>query len=127
MYIGGGQMIEAPYTGAHVVSQLQLLLFSGLAFFVLLPVLKRTLTITLDCDWCYRRLAPAFWNHLMYPVMRALGEVRDGFTGHLPDDIKRFIYSPPQEGMYFREWGLGGAMLTITGILFIYLVLGFAP
>jgi DNA repair protein RecN (Recombination protein N) len=47
-----------PYTAGHVVSQLQLLLFSGLAFFLLLPWLKRTLTITLDTDWAYRRLGP---------------------------------------------------------------------
>jgi multicomponent Na+:H+ antiporter subunit D len=45
-----------PYTAAHVLTQLQLLLFSGLAFFVLLPFLKRTPTITLDSDWIYRRL-----------------------------------------------------------------------
>jgi multicomponent Na+:H+ antiporter subunit D len=48
-----------PYTGAHVVGQLQLLLFSGLAFFLMLPALRRTLTITLDADWLYRKLAPA--------------------------------------------------------------------
>ena len=35
---------------------LQLLLFSGLAFFLMLGWLKRTLTITLDVDWLYRRL-----------------------------------------------------------------------
>jgi multicomponent Na+:H+ antiporter subunit D len=46
------------YTGAHIVTQLQLLLFSGLAFFLLLPYLKRTLTITLDSDWVWRRLLP---------------------------------------------------------------------
>ena len=45
-----------PYTGSHVVSQLQLLLFSGLAFFLMLGWLQRTLTITLDIDWLYRRL-----------------------------------------------------------------------
>ncbi len=44
---------------AHVVTQLQLLLFSGLAFFVMLPYLKRTLTITLDTDWIWRKLLPA--------------------------------------------------------------------
>ena len=48
-----------PYTWAHVLTQLQLLLFSGLAFFVMLPWLKRTLTITLDTDWFWRRLGPA--------------------------------------------------------------------
>ncbi|MEO8740213.1 MAG: Na(+)/H(+) antiporter subunit D [Casimicrobiaceae bacterium] len=47
-----------PYTGAHVVTQLQLLLFSGLAFFVMLGWLRRTLTITLDFDWLYRAFLP---------------------------------------------------------------------
>ena len=43
-----------PYTGNHIISQLHLLLFSGLAFFVSLKYLERTLTITLDFDWFYR-------------------------------------------------------------------------
>lgn len=43
-----------PYTGAHVLTQLQLLLFSGLAFFVMLGFLKRTPTISLDVDWLWR-------------------------------------------------------------------------
>jgi multicomponent Na+:H+ antiporter subunit D len=45
-----------PYTASHVVFYLQLLLFSGLAFFLMLNWLKRTLTITLDIDVLYRRL-----------------------------------------------------------------------
>ena len=44
-----------PYTGNHVVSQLHLLIFSGLAFFISLKYLERTLTITLDFDWMYRK------------------------------------------------------------------------
>lgn len=120
-----GETLYVPYSGAHVVSQLQLLLFSGLAFFVLLPVLKRTLTITLDADWFYRRMFPAIWKHALRPVFSALGEIRDGILGGIPSDLKRVIYSPPQEDSFLREWGLGGAMLTITGILFVVLVLGF--
>ena len=53
-----------PYTASHVVSQLQLLLFSGLAFFLMLGWLKRTLTITLDTDWLWRRLGPAILARL---------------------------------------------------------------
>ena len=80
-----------PYTGWHVVAQLQLLLFSGLAFFVMLGWLKRTLTITLDGDWLYRvlfaRLAAlgtgpnqalhevGYWSHLL---------VFFGFMNYLP-------------------------------------------
>src|SRR3990172_2985322 len=48
-----------PYDGPHVVGQLQLLLFSGLVFFLMLPMLRRSLTITLDVDWLYRRAGPA--------------------------------------------------------------------
>jgi len=48
-----------PYDAPHVVGQLQLLLFSGLVFFVMLPMLRRTLTITLDVDWLYRRAGTA--------------------------------------------------------------------
>ncbi|MDO9601460.1 MAG: Na(+)/H(+) antiporter subunit D, partial [Rhodocyclaceae bacterium] len=47
-----------PYTAAHVLTQLQLLLFSGLAFFVMLNYLKRTPTISLDVDWLYRKPLP---------------------------------------------------------------------
>ncbi|MCG8378710.1 MAG: Na(+)/H(+) antiporter subunit D [Proteobacteria bacterium] len=53
-----------PYTTAHVVTQLQLLLFSGLAFFVMLPWMQRTLTISLDFDWFYRKPGPYIFNVL---------------------------------------------------------------
>ena len=49
-----------PYTFEHVTSAMQLLLFSALAFFVFLPMLKRTDTIVLDTDWLYRRGGKAF-------------------------------------------------------------------
>lgn len=39
----------------HVVSQFQMLIFSGLVFFLFLPMLKRTDTIALDFDWFYRK------------------------------------------------------------------------
>ena len=48
-----------PYTAEHVVTMLQLLLFSGLAFFLLLPLMKRTLTLSLDVDWFYRKFGTA--------------------------------------------------------------------
>ena len=45
-----------PYTVSHILFQLQLLLFAGFAFFVMLPLLKRTQTISLDFDWIARKL-----------------------------------------------------------------------
>ncbi len=40
---------------SHVVTQTQLLIFSGLVFFLFLKMLKRTDTIALDFDWFYRK------------------------------------------------------------------------
>ena len=42
------------YTLSHVVDQLQLLMLSALVFFLFLPLLKRTETISIDTDWFYR-------------------------------------------------------------------------
>jgi multicomponent Na+:H+ antiporter subunit D len=54
----------APYDATHVIGQTQLLLFSGLAFFLLLGALRRTETITLDTDWLYRHAGPRIWARL---------------------------------------------------------------
>jgi len=57
-----------PYTPGKVVFYLQLLLFSGLAFFLLLPLMRRTQTISLDADWLWRvalaRSAKSVYSHL---------------------------------------------------------------
>ena len=49
----------APYTGTHVVAQLQLLLGAALVFFVLRRFLAPARTITLDVDWLYPPRAAA--------------------------------------------------------------------
>ncbi|MDD3292344.1 MAG: Na(+)/H(+) antiporter subunit D [Methanocellales archaeon] len=58
------------YTPGHVVGQLQLLLFSALAFFVMLPLLKRTRTITLDTDWFYRKAGRGFMWFCNHPAAK---------------------------------------------------------
>jgi multicomponent Na+:H+ antiporter subunit D len=49
----------APYKPEKVLYYLQLLLFSGLAFFVMLPLMRRTRTLSVDWDWLWRR--PGAW------------------------------------------------------------------
>ncbi len=50
------------WTLPHVIAQTQLLMLSALVFFLLLPLLRRTATISLDTDWLYRRGGPAFYR-----------------------------------------------------------------
>lgn len=51
-----------PYTFEHTLNQLQLLMFSALAFFMFLPMLKRTETISIDSDWFYRKGGQLFFT-----------------------------------------------------------------
>ena len=59
---------------------LQLLLFSGLAFFLMLPLMKRTLTITLDTDWIYRCLFPLAIHRIGPRLARADASARNSVT-----------------------------------------------
>jgi len=60
-----------PYTASHVVTQLQLLLFAGLAFFALLPLMKRTPTISLDTDWLWRVAGPKWARRVLAALVVA--------------------------------------------------------
>ena len=69
-----------PYTGNHVVSQLHILLFSGLAFFIALKYLERTLTITLDIDYFYRKEF-VFIKNIFVKITKYLDELFEKIKG----------------------------------------------
>ena len=50
------------YHFSHVVTKMQLLLFSALSFFVLIRFLKPSNSVTLDFDWFYRKGATIFYS-----------------------------------------------------------------
>jgi multicomponent Na+:H+ antiporter subunit D len=112
-----------PYTGAHVLTQLQLLLFSGLAFFVMLPYLKRTATITLDTDWVWRRLLPAIADGLSKGGSALLGGLALASrraVAYLVDGVARVI--GPHSRMA-RTWPTGTMALSMLVLLLGYLIL----
>jgi len=112
-----------PYTGAHVLVQLELLLFSGLAFFVMLPLLRRTLTLTLDTDWFYRRFAPVLWNGTAMLAGMAMTVLRTVF-GRLGRGLERFVERHHGiESVLASTWTTGGMALWAAILLAGYLVL----
>ena len=111
-----------PYTGAHVLDMLQLLLFSGLAFFVMLPRMARTLTISLDVDWFYRR----FGRALAEAFATRGGRAHGSFERRLQRRIERgiatiFRYHGP-EGILARTWPTGSTVLWVAILLAAYLL-----
>ena len=114
-----------PYTASHVVFYLQLLLFSGLAFFLMLGWLKRTLTVTLDVDWLHRRLGlmlvrsldrggEAAWNG----VTRSAGRLARGISLGIQH------YHGP-DGILARAWPTGAMAFWMTIMLAAYLILSY--
>jgi multicomponent Na+:H+ antiporter subunit D len=118
----------APYTAAHVITQLQLLLFAALAFTVLIrkgwyPAEIRALN--LDTDWLYRRLAPALVRRAASLVSAMRGAV-GGAAARGAAGFWRLVregYAP--EGLLVRTWGTGHMVLWVAILLAAYLLLSF--
>jgi multicomponent Na+:H+ antiporter subunit D len=119
-----------PYTAGKVLFYLQLLLYSGLAFFLLLPLMKRTLTISLDTDWLWRvlllRTATA-----AYTAITLLGTSLQGHIGKRLDALlaraeSHFGGGQTRAGVFARTWSIGATALWIalllTAYVFVYVL-----
>lgn len=106
-----------PYTAAHLVTQTQLLLFSGLAFFVMLAYLKRTLTITLDVDWFYRVLFRRIGVGLRGWVSEINTTFSSGFSRLLQRNFDRLYRSHGPQGILARTWPTGSMALWMIVLL----------
>jgi len=115
-----------PYTGDHVVSQLQLLLFSGLAFFLMLGWLKRTLTITLDTDWFYRRFGPALLGIAVPLIAATWRRIAGAVSTVIGSGLLRLGLSF-RTGYFARERASGTmALIAICGVgLYLFVHLAF--
>ena len=118
----------APYTTTHVITQLQLLMFSALAFGFLMrtglypPELKST---NIDADIIYRKFLPWLWNRV---VIDFCGDIWAGILGPSRRRIENFIarlyrhHGP--HGALARTWPTGSTVLWVGvmlgGLLLIY-------
>ncbi|OUV03883.1 MAG: Na(+)/H(+) antiporter subunit D [Betaproteobacteria bacterium TMED82] len=113
-----------PYTASHVLFQLQLLLFAGFAFFVMLPWLKRTNTISLDSDWFYRAFPSVIYDQLVkiyhlirnYIPFKPVGMLR-GFT-QIRQSINPLSF-------FGKNWSTSLMVTFVYIILLIFLIFFF--
>ena len=117
-----------PYTFEHVATQLQLLMFSALAFTVLMrtgiypPELRST---NLDTDWAYRRALPTILSWIDDRVVNAWTL----WINRMQNGVRRFInqlyrHHGPQ-GILARTWPTGSMAFWTTVMLGGYLVFYF--
>jgi len=115
-----------PYSSYHVIQQLQLLMFSALAFTVLMlykiypPELKST---NLDTDWIYRRALPI----LVRRVMKIFGYAEErvfAFTRRRIDGFVAAVFrAHGPQGIVARTWPTGSTVLWVAFLLGFTLIL----
>lgn len=112
-----------PYTWAHVISQTQLLLFSGLAFFVMLPYLKRTLTITLDFDWFWRVVLPLVAGAGARLLARARGGLGRQVLNAGAQALAQVVRLYGQDGRQAQTWSTRTMATWVLLLLLCFLIL----
>jgi len=116
------------YTASKVVFYLQLLLFSGLAFFLMLPLMRRTETISLDTDWLWRVGLARLADASLALMTRLGGGLTAGATwlgGKLGAHGRRLFGSRTLDGrrvhgVFARAWPIGTTALWIAVLLTTY-------
>ena len=115
-----------PYTTTHVVTQLQLLLFSALAFGWLMrsglypPELKST---NLDFDWSYRYFLPRLLERLVSIIVlidRKLREHLLKITNNFLVEIRRYYGA----GSWFSDTtSIGNSAILLVGFLIAIIII----
>jgi len=114
-----------PYTADHLVTQFQLLLFAGLAFFLLLPMMKRTETISLDFDWLYRKPGLALVKWFLCTVDGVWQRIEAAAKGSIAQAVKRSYDAESEQpkGYFGKLWPTETMVVWVAVLLTGYLVM----
>ena len=97
-----------PYTTAHLLETLQLLAFTGLAFWFMIDKIRAEPTITLDFDWFYRKPAPWVRRYAVFGLNKFFSSV-ENFVLDLARSLSRVSRNPlaiwPEFSGYRRSRG----------------------
>lgn len=117
----GGQY--DPFTAASVLTQLQLLAFSGLVFFLALGALRPRETITLDWDWFWRAGGRAVAREFQLQWLAAYGRAAESTMDAVARAIEALYRRHGPEGIFGRTRPSGYLALWMTVLLSASLVL----
>jgi multicomponent Na+:H+ antiporter subunit D len=118
----------APYTAEHVLTQVQLLFFSALAFVWLNlthlypPELKG---VNIDAEWSYRKALPAIGRTALALGRRAREQIVLGGGRWLGSALARLYRHTGPDGALARTWPTGTMAFWTTVLLAMYLILSY--
>ena len=112
-----------PYTLDHAVTHMQLLLASGIAFFIMLPLMKRTLTISLDFDWFYRKFGINLYLYILNIFKYCIGILRTHGANSLSRLLANVNHLHGDKGMFNRVAATNLYVVITLLLLVAYLAL----
>jgi len=115
-----------PYTGAHIITQFQLLLFAMLAFVVLMKYWgypDEEEAENLDTDWLYRRAFPAVWSQGVQTVQALRTGVLAAALGGISAVLASARRLHGRGGVMATTWSAGTMVLLGQVALAFYLLL----
>ena len=112
-----------PYTVDHLVTQFQVLLFAGFAFFVMLKQMRRTLTISLDFDWFYRKFFNEIGNEFTGRTSIARGIQEQRVVAGIRRVIDKLYRHHGPQGILARAWPTGSMVIWVAVMLGLSLAL----
>ncbi len=121
-------VVFEPYTLSHVVTQMQLLFLSAVAFAWLMvyglypPELRST---NIDAEWIYRWLGPRLFRAIARGGDAALAALDKGARIRLPEAAQRLAMRLSPGGILSNTWPVGRAAFWVMAILLAFLVFEF--
>lgn len=113
------------YSTGHLFWELQLLLFTGLGFFLMLKHLGGEAKLSVDTDWIYRKAGPVMLGALARVVRhtwRSFIQACQALLGRVWSGLKR-LNGP--DGALGQTWGIGQTatwtvlFLTVYGVVYL--------
>jgi multicomponent Na+:H+ antiporter subunit D len=113
------------YSAGHLFWELQLLLFTGLGFFLMLKHLGGEAKLSVDTDWVYRKAGPVVImavGEWMRTTWRGFIAAMQGVLGGIWAGLKRLGSA---DGAFGRSWGIGQttlwtvALMTLFGLVYL--------
>jgi multicomponent Na+:H+ antiporter subunit D len=118
-----------PYTAAHVITQLQLLLYAALAFTFLMrtglypPELRST---NLDSDWIYRRILPGVVRNLGMGIETVWSRLTGGGRAMVSASIDAASRNFGPYGIVGRTVRVGNGVAWVAVLLLVTLLVGYS-
>jgi len=114
------------YSAGHLFWELQLLLFTGLGFFLMVKHLGGERKLSADTDWVYRKFAPKVVYRVAEWVRSTWRAIIGGLLGITNGVWRSMSRTYGDEGVMGQTWGIGVTAIWVVlfmGLYGLYVVL----